>query len=113
MNKNVNDVENCADKDDGLYTSLAARATNFSDAQEIAFTSIRPIRFSKENLLILFIQIIAIRLRIAQDAAKYQHALSSLNPDKSSRLLEIKDLIKRPPQSGKYEALKERIMSEF
>jgi len=36
--------------------------------------------------------------------------VSSLDPD---LLFEIKDLIKRLPQSGKYEALKTRIMSEF
>jgi len=36
--------------------------------------------------------------------------VSSLDLD---LLLEIKDLIKNPPQSGKYEALKARIMSEF
>jgi len=46
--------------------------------------------------------------RIIQDATK--HAVSSLDPD---LLLEIKDLIKNFPQSGKYKALKAQIMSEF
>jgi len=36
--------------------------------------------------------------------------VSSLDPD---LLLEIKNYIKRPPQSGKYEALKVRIIFEF
>jgi len=49
-------------------------------------------------------------VRITQDATKYQHAVSSLDPD---LLFEIKDLIKNPPQSGKYKALKARIMSDF
>jgi len=78
---------------------------------EIALTSIRPVRFCKEDLSIWFIQMKAqfASARIIQDAAKYQHAMSSLDPD---LLLEIKDLIKRPLQSGKYETLKARIMSE-
>jgi len=40
--------------------------------------------------------------RIMQHVAKYQNAMSFLDPD---LLLEIKDLIKKLPQSGKYEAL--------
>jgi len=110
MDNDVNGVSNCADQGD-LHTP-AAMATNFSDAPKIALTSIRLVRFCKEDPSIWFIQMEAqfASARITRDAVKYQHMVSSLDPD---FLLEIKDLIKRPPQSVKYKALKARIMSEF
>jgi len=87
-------------------------ANSESAAREVGRISIRPPQFSKEKPAIWFIQMEAqfATNGITQDITKYYHALQALD---ASVLAEVSELVINPPESGKYEALKARILSEF
>lgn len=79
---------------------------------DVGRVSIRPPQFSKEKPAIWFIQMEAqfATSGITQDLTKFYHAVQALD---ASVLAEVSELITNPPENGKYDALKTRILTEF
>lgn len=80
--------------------------------REVSRVSVKPVPFLKDEPDLYFIQLEA-QFRnngITVDQTKYDHAISQFDP---KYLQMVTDLLRNPPEAGKYESFKTRILKEF
>lgn len=99
-------------EDDDKTEQVAMAASTTQQSCEVFRVGVKPPVFCKEQPDLYFIQMesqFAVS-GVKTDDTKYHHVVSSLEPQ---YLLQIADIIRNPPQQGKYEAVKKALIVEY
>ncbi|GFV48742.1 uncharacterized protein TNCV_625291 [Trichonephila clavipes] len=82
---------------------------NECDSNQISHVAVKPPPFWKHNPALWFVRLEAQfdLAKILNDATKFNYVLSAVESDISNS---VSDLVLKPPENGKYEALKKRLI---